>query len=171
MGSVSDLCKFCTKKILLNKQIITNFTLSRPYDKPFAFNMKLIKKIQRDFVNYSIGFMVILIAGNGLLDFSNRRAQASHEALMDEALELEVSMTSVLRALNNSDMGFRGFYIIPTEQLLHPYTEAVVDFPQHTDNVKRLMKQHGLEPSKIDPVSNTFQEYFALIGQMVDWRR
>jgi CHASE3 domain sensor protein len=133
--------------------------------------MKWFKELQANTITFSICFILFLIAGNGILDFSNRQVKNSHDQLMDEAMELEVAMTTVLRALNNSDMGFRGYYIIPTQQLLHPYTEAVGSFPSNIQRVKQIMIRQGLDPIKIQPVEQSFYNYFNLIGELVEWRK
>lgn len=91
--------------------------------------MKPIENIRRNSITFSIYFILVLNAVNGSSDLSNRRFHKAHGELMDETVELEATLNFTLNVLKNSDLCFRGFNIIPNEQLLHPYNDAVATFP------------------------------------------
>lgn len=133
--------------------------------------MKRFKNIQGKSINLFIYFLVVLIGLNGILDLYNKKAYKSHEIIINEVKSSQVKMEMVLRTLQNADLGLRGFYIIPNDQLLHPYLQAKDSLPVYIDEMQLFLTSRNISTINILPLEHTFNDYFALVGQMVEWRR
>ncbi len=133
--------------------------------------MQWLQRFKANSINYSIYFILFFIISNGILDYYNRTVLEQHEAVSSEVTSVQLTMQEVIRNLNNCDMGFRGYYIIPTEQLLIPYTDARDSLPVFFKRLKTIVHKQGMNPSDIQPVEKAFYGYFDLVEQMVEWRK
>jgi CHASE3 domain sensor protein len=133
--------------------------------------MKWLKNIQSNSITFSLWFIAFFIAGNGILDYYNRMMLKQNEAVVREVKAVQLTMGLIIRNLNNCDLGFRGYYIIPEAKLLNPYTEALDSLPMHFKKVRTIMARQGINPDEILPVETAFGNYFKLIDQLIEWHK
>ncbi|WP_224997942.1 GAF domain-containing protein [Cesiribacter sp. SM1] len=133
--------------------------------------MKWLKNIQANSITFSLYFILFFIASNGILDYYNRMVFEQSEAAVRDVKAVQLTMGIIIRNLNNCDLGFRGYYIMPNEKLLNPYTEALDSLPQHFKKVRTIMARQGINPDEILPVETAFSNYYKVIDQMIEWRK
>ena len=132
--------------------------------------MKFIRNIKTNTISFSIYFILFFIAVNGILDYYSKMSVRQHQEIVSEVKTAQVTMEKVLRTLQNSDLGFRGYYIIPNEKLLEPFEQAKDSLPVYISKMETFMKGQQLDPGQIAPVERAFYNYFDLIEQLVEWR-
>lgn len=133
--------------------------------------MGLVKKIKKNSISLSIYFVLFFIAVNGVLDFYSRSVKDEHEHLGEVVKNARYFSNQMLRNLNLIDLGFRGFYIIPDEQLLGPYYSARENFPDEARNLENILIEQQIESKEYLPMKRAFQDYMDLVGEMIEWRK
>jgi CHASE3 domain sensor protein len=133
--------------------------------------MKWLKKIERNIITVSVYFILFFIAGNGLLDYYYRGVLKEHEAIVKQVENGRASVKSLLETLNLVDLGFRGFYIIPKDNILSPCSDALEKYPNVLAKARSVVEAQGLNSQELTAVDLTFQEYFSLVKQMIVWRQ
>lgn len=83
--------------------------------------MKWLKNIKENSIIFLIYAILLMIVTNGVLDYYYRKTLEKHEATAKEVQDVKNHMTHLLNTLQNMDVGFRGYYIVPKEQLLSPF--------------------------------------------------
>lgn len=132
--------------------------------------MNWLKNIKENSIVFLIYAILLMIITNGALDYYQRKTLEKHEAVAREVEDIKGHMTFLLNALQNMDIGFRGYYIVPTPQQLSPFIEAKGMLNERMILVERIMANQGLVAENFRPVKNAFSEYVVLIEKMVQWR-
>src|SRR5699024_8072079 len=102
--------------------------------------MNWLKNIKENSIVFLIYAILLMIITNGALDYYYRKTLEKHEAIAREVEDAKNNMTHLLNALQNIDVGFRGYYIVPKEQLLSPYKGAKDQLAQNIKNIESIMK-------------------------------
>lgn len=132
--------------------------------------MKWLKKIKGSSITFLIYSILFFIITNGALDYYYRKVFESHEAIVKEVEDAKRSMTTILDALKNIDLGFRGYYIIQKPHLLVPYHGAMESIPREFKNLEATITKQGLTANDLRPVKNAFEKYMELMEEMIRWR-
>ncbi len=132
--------------------------------------MKWLKNIKENSIIFLIYAILLMIVTNGVLDYYYRKTLEKHEATAKEVQDVKNHMTHLLNTLQNMDVGFRGYYIVPKEQLLSPFIQAKGQLGENMKNIERIMHAQGLPVEEFKPVKDAFHEYALLIDQLVQWR-
>lgn len=132
--------------------------------------MNWLKNIKENSIVFLIYAILLMIITNGALDYYYRKTLEKHEAIAREVEDAKNNMTHLLNALQNIDVGFRGYYIVPKEQLLSPYKGAKDQLAQNIKNIESIMKNQGLAVQDFKPVKDAFNDYILLIEQLIQWR-
>lgn len=132
--------------------------------------MKWLKNIKENSIIFLIYAILLMIVTNGVLDYYYRKTLEKHEATANEVQDVKNHMTHLLNTLQNMDVGFRGYYIVPKEQLLSPFIQAKGQLGENMKNIERIMHAQGLPVEEFKPVKDAFHEYALLIDQLVQWR-
>lgn len=132
--------------------------------------MKWLKNIKENSIIFLIYAILLMIVTNGVLDYYYRKTLEKHEATAKEVQDVKNHMTHLLNTLQNMDVGFRGYYIVPKEQLLSPFIQAKGQLGENMKNIERIMHAQGLPVEEFKPVKDAFYEYALLIDQLVQWR-
>lgn len=132
--------------------------------------MKWLKNIKENSITFLIYAILLMIVTNGVLDYYYRKTLEKHEATAKEVQDVKNHMTHLLNTLQNMDVGFRGYYIVPKEQLLSPFIQAKGQLGENMKNIERIMHAQGLPVEEFKPVKDAFHEYALLIDQLVQWR-
>lgn len=132
--------------------------------------MNWLKNIKENSIIFLIYAILLMIVTNGILDYYHRQTLAKHEAIAGEVEEAKNNMTYLLNALQNIDVGFRGYYIVPKEQLLSPYKGAKEQLKENFRNIERIMSNQGLAVEEFKPVKDAYNNYISLIERLIEWR-
>ena len=132
--------------------------------------MKWLKNIKGNSIILLIYAILLMIVTNGILDYYYRVTLEKHEATSREVQDVKGHMTFLLNALQNIDVGFRGYYIVPKKELLSPFIDAQGMLQESMKHIERIMSDQGLAVEDFRPVKEAFNDYVLLIEKLVQWR-
>ncbi len=132
--------------------------------------MNWLKNIKENSITFLIYTILLMIVTNGVLDYYYRITLEKHEAIANEVEDAKSNMTYLLNALQNIDVGFRGYYIVPKEQLLSPYKTAKEQLKENIRHIESIMRNQGLVVDDFKPVKDAFNDYILLIEKLIQWR-
>lgn len=102
------------------------------------------KNLKKNSIAFSLYFILFFIAGNGLIEIYHRTAQEKHEVNLQQAAEVNEAINSLLLAFHDMDIGFRGYYIVPNEQLLSPFKIGEQNYHNNIEELEEEMAEWGV---------------------------
>jgi len=118
----------------------------------------------------AIGVVAFLILHNFIVGLYTKDAQEKFSEFQDTQREALYRIEQIGRFVNLIDLGFRGYYVIPEDQLLSPLNIAREDFPVNMDSLAYIMNE--LQYSQIDSihtVKDWIFDYISLADQGVEF--
>jgi CHASE3 domain sensor protein/GAF domain-containing protein len=132
----------------------------------------LIQYLRVNNILFSVSCIILLILTSVGLSFYNGRVLAGYNRTKLESQAILRDTDDLLVNLQAMDLGVRGYALTKKQQLLNPFTEAVV---RVDTNLHRLQAQLGKEEygqmEDLLQVKHVFEDYIAFCNQMVDAAR
>ncbi|MEJ2005204.1 MAG: hypothetical protein P8X57_09625, partial [Cyclobacteriaceae bacterium] len=117
---------------------------------------------------FAIGIIAVLILHNFIVGLYSKSAQNKFNEFQDTQRDALFRIEQIGRYVNLIDLGFRGFYVIPEEQLLSPLNIARREFPINMDSLALIMDEMGYPHiDSIHTVTGWMNEYMELADQGV----
>lgn len=119
---------------------------------------------------------IVTIAGllllNAVLTYQSRQGVLAYNEGRDRLRNIDKIVQNINTDVKNTDLGFRGFYIVPEDKFMIPYTHAVTSHKQNLDSLESLLRAQGYpHPEEARQVKQAISEYIATMGRMIEWKR
>lgn len=132
--------------------------------------MKFLETIKNNSITFFIYFILLFITGNGALDFYYRAVLEDHEVVVNREKQTRIDMEELLKSLNNIDLGFRGYFIVPNEELLHPYDLGIASYEEQVASLDSIMTLQQYTNNDFGAVKLAYDNYIKLMGDLVKLR-
>jgi CHASE3 domain sensor protein/GAF domain-containing protein len=115
-------------------------------------------------------FVLILVSINGILEYINIKAKERHEEIASDMTSFKQSRDELWKGVNMMDLGFRGYYIIQNEGLLHPFQLGHNAIIQESLKIEETLKKYDLDPELFKKTEKALKDYHAIVVKLIDWR-
>ncbi len=129
--------------------------------------LKIREFIRKNGLISAIYIILLIIIVNSLLIFYYRNVIIENANSKELILQANHGIEFMNKYVNLADMGLRGYIIDQDDKFLPPLNEAMRDYKNNLNDLRKVLETQGFDVSHMDPAINAIDRYMELLRQMV----